>query len=135
MAGIDEIVKTLIKKPEPLSVAASRDGLPEAPGFYAWWSVAGSIPGVPRAPHPLEESLDLFYIGIAPSRSTSRATIRSRVLNNHIRGNTGSSTFRLTLASLLLKSENFQRTRSTDRVILSPRDNHRLVIGSDGTCD
>jgi hypothetical protein len=125
MRDVEAVVRQLIQVPVALATAAQR--LPSEAGFYAWWTKKDSIPGVPECPHPTEKDLHLFYVGIAPSRPTSSATIRSRVINNHIRGNTGSSTFRLTLASLLLESENYERVRATDRVLLTAQDNRRLT--------
>jgi hypothetical protein len=107
-----------------LDVAKGREGLPPVGGLYAWWSVQGSIPGVPRCSHP-SENLDLFYVGIAPKDSSSQATLRSRVVDNHINGNTGSSTFRKTLASLLFEAMGW-RPRFTDRPLLSVADNATL---------
>jgi hypothetical protein len=43
----------------------------------------------------------LLYVGIAPVRVTSCASVRSRICGQHLGGNVGSSTFRLSLASLL----------------------------------
>ena len=106
--------------------APSEGGLPEGPGFYAWWTKRGSIPGVPKAPHPSKRGLDLFYIGIAPVRESSSSSLRTRVIKNHMSGNTASSTFRLTLASLLLDSLNLHPLRTMKKVILSPQENTRL---------
>lgn len=122
--AIDEVLKVLTGTPVSLDVAKGREGLPSVGGLYAWWTVQGSIPGVPRCPHPSED-LDLFYIGIAPKDSISQATLRSRVVDNHINGNTGSSTFRKTLASLLFETMHW-RPRFTDRPLLSATDNATL---------
>jgi hypothetical protein len=127
VSDLDRIVRELVGGPLPLDLAPLVGGLPAASGFYAWWTREGSIPDVPACPHPTKAGLHLFYIGIAPSRATSSATIRSRVVGNHIRGNTGASTFRLTLASLLLESEGYERVRTSDRVILTAKDNRRLT--------
>jgi hypothetical protein len=74
------------------------------PGLYAWWAddVARSA---------MSEALDaplaaLVYAGQAGATSVrsgrpSPATLRSRIKSNHIGGNTRSSTFRHTLASVL----------------------------------
>jgi hypothetical protein len=83
-------------------VLQRRDLLPPKTGFYAWWSVHAAISGAPHLPHPLDDALGLLYVGISPSRATSRRTIRSRVLANHLGGNISSSTFRFVLAALLL---------------------------------
>lgn len=121
---IDEVVRALTGTPVLLDVAKGPDGLPSVGGLYAWWTVPDSIPRVPRCPHPSED-LDLFYVGIAPKDSKSQATLRSRVVDNHINGNTGSSTFRKTLASLLFETMGWQ-PRFTDRPLLSADDNATL---------
>jgi hypothetical protein len=121
---IEEVLKALTGRPVMLDVAKGREGLPSARGLYAWWTVQGSIPGVPRCPHASED-LDLFYVGIAPKDSFSQATLRSRVVDNHIKGNTGSSTFKKTLASLLFEAMGW-RPRFTDRPLLSVADNATL---------
>lgn len=84
--------------PRDREVAAS-------PGMYAWWGdnearvllgeeIGAELPG-------------LLYAGQAgatkwPSGKRSSATLASRVGGQHIRGNARSSTFRLTISSLLL---------------------------------
>ena len=122
----DDIVELLTGEPKSLVEAQARDGLPAQAGVYAWWTRKGSIPSVPRCPHPTEGELDLFYIGISPSRSTSTATIRSRVKGNHIGGNTGGSTFRLTLASLLFEQKGW-KPFMRGRPLLSAADNKALT--------
>ncbi len=101
-------------------------GLPDSPGFYAWWHVPGSLPAVPSHPHPDGIKLDLLYVGIAPNSATSKQTIRSRVVGNHLGGNTGSSTFRYSLAALLMDAEKFQPTRRGAKYLLNNNDNRRL---------
>jgi hypothetical protein len=76
-------------------------GIPSLPGLYAWWQTKGSIPEVPHVPHSEDEELGLLYVGISPSSSSSAQTLQGRVYGNHLSGNVGSSTFRLTLAALL----------------------------------
>jgi hypothetical protein len=102
------------------------EGLPNASGFYAWWIKPGSVPGVPPRPHPTAPKRHLLYVGIAPGRATSRQTIRSRVLNNHLRGNTGSSTFRLSLAALLMEPLRLQPLRKEKKIVLQRDDNSAL---------
>lgn len=74
------------------------------PGMYAWWAdeeacqLLGAALGADLPP--------LIYIGQAgatrwPSGVRSRATLASRIRSQHIRGNTRSSTFRLTISALL----------------------------------
>ena len=76
------------------------------PGMYAWWgddearTVLGGEIGVGLPP--------MLYVGQAgatrwPSGTRSSATLKSRVGGQHIRGNARSSTFRLTISSLLLR--------------------------------
>jgi hypothetical protein len=77
----------------------------DKPGMYAWWSDD-------EARTVLGEEIDaelppLLYVGQAgatkwPSGKRSSATLKSRVGGQHIRGNARSSTFRLTISSLLL---------------------------------
>lgn len=76
------------------------------PGMYAWW-------GDDEALRVLGAELGadlpaLLYVGQAgatkwPSGKRSSATLASRIGGQHIRGNARSSTFRLTISSLLLR--------------------------------
>ena len=59
------------------------------------------------------------------SSASSKATLRSRVVGNHIRGRTGQSTLRRALASLLHEQEGW-RSSFTDRPLLVPDDEQRL---------
>ena len=114
--------------PVPLRNALRRSdegGVPAEPGCYAWWVEPGALPGVPPAPHPVEP-WSLLYVGIAPGNERSAATLRSRVLNNHVRGNVGSSTFRFVLASMLFEVKGWRPTHSRSRPSLHPADNLAL---------
>lgn len=122
----EEIVRLLVSTPVALTVALGRDGLPQEAGLYAWWTRRGSISEVPGRPHPSDPELDLFYVGISPSRAASSGTLRSRVGSNHIRGNTGGSTFRLTLASLVFEAKGWEPMMA-DRPILTADDNRSLT--------
>ncbi|WP_396912038.1 GIY-YIG nuclease family protein [Mycolicibacterium sp.] len=75
--------------------------------MYSWWAdddaraVLGNEVGVP-VPH-------LIYVGQAGatkhrSGASSSATLASRIGRQHIRGNARSSTFRLTISSLLIQT-------------------------------
>ncbi len=86
-------------------VEQARDAVPAEPGLYAWWSLPEALPEI-RGP-------------------SSRATLRSRVVGNHIRGTTGQSTLRRSLASLLFDREGW-RSHFTDRPLLHPGDELRL---------
>jgi len=122
------VVEELVRAP-PRSIGAilaTPADPPASPGFYAWWARRGALPDVPWRAHPTA-SLGLLYIGIAPSRVTSRATLRSRLLRQHIGGNVGSSTFRLGLAALLWETNGWvPRLSASGRPALSDRDNQQL---------
>jgi hypothetical protein len=75
--------------------------------------------------HP-GEPFELIYVGIAPARSSSSASLRSRVLRQHLGGNIGSSTFRQSLAALLSEEEGWCTRRSATRALLTPEDNLAL---------
>lgn len=122
--SLEDVVASLTRDPVKLDEAMGHGGLPDRGGLYAWWTKPDSIPGVPASPHPTQD-LDLFYVGIAPKDSRSQATLGSRVVGNHINGNTGSSTFRKTLAALLFEIEGWQ-PRMTDRPLLTKGDNASL---------
>ena len=74
-------------------------------GMYAWWADDTARRDLGR---PLGLTLPpLIYVGQAgatrwPSGTRSGATLRSRIGQQHIRGNARSSTFRLTISALLL---------------------------------
>lgn len=125
----ERIVTELYGVPVSTEVARRKPdegGLPERPGFYAWWLKPGSLPGVPSPPHPNQEALDLLYVGIAPNSEASQQTLRSRVRGNHLGGNTGSSTFRFSLAALLLEREGYVPTTTKTKFVLTKEDNGRL---------
>jgi hypothetical protein len=83
-------------------------GVPDAPGFYAWWALADAVPGAEGAPHSAYPELRAFYVGISPARDGTRQCLRGRIVGNHIGGNTGGSTFRFALAALLMDSRNYR---------------------------
>lgn len=105
-------------------IERARDEMPAEPGLYAWWSLPGALSGITGPRHP-RGGHELMYVGIARSTPASRATLRSRVIGNHIRGTTGRSTVRRSLASLLFEQEGW-RSRFTDRPLLEPSDEQRL---------
>lgn len=107
-------------------MSMARGSLPEAAGVYAWWTDRNSIPGVPERPHPDNPDLQLFYIGRAPRDSSSSATLKSRVVKNHLSGNTGASTFRLALASLLMESLGFTPQQTKTKSVLPNSQNKAL---------
>ncbi len=125
-----EAVIAALSEPCEPTVALGRGtngGLPAAPGLYAWWVTSpDALPSVPLEPRG--DGLSLLYVGIARNRPGSRATLRSRVGGNHLRGNIGASTFRLTLASLLWEQEGWTPVWRRDRPVLSPEDNRALSV-------
>ena len=111
----------------PAPVAEFSDVIPPAaPGFYAWWIRPGVLPDVPAARYAEAAPWELLYLGIAPGKPGSAATIRSRVNGQHRRGNTGSSTFRLSIASLLFEREGWRPERRAKKVVLNKKDNTEL---------
>jgi hypothetical protein len=100
--------------------------LPAAPGFYGWWSWRGALASVPYIPHPLHDDVCLLYVGISPARETSRQTVRSRVIGNHLNGNVGSSTFRFVLAAFLIDALELHPYLRGMKVALSAPENARL---------
>lgn len=101
--------------------------LPEQAGLYAWWIVGSALPMVPPNPHPVEEGVDLGYIGIAPSGPKSESSLRSRVVKNHLDGNLAVSTLRRSLAALLLDSPlELEPLKKGSKVVLSDIHNAKL---------
>lgn len=116
---------------EPVALAMALEpedagGLPAKAGFYAWWIEEGMIADVPHHPHPTRAELGLLYVGISPTRPGSGGLIRSRVIDQHVRGNTSSSTFRFVLASLLLAELKLTPRATAMKVVLDAADNARL---------
>ncbi|WP_369140961.1 GIY-YIG nuclease family protein [Modestobacter versicolor] len=119
---MDDVTAALRAAPVPLEQA--RAEVPAAPGLYAWWGSFGALPGISGPRHPTAP-LQLLYVGIAPNGVVSTATLRSRVVGDHIRGTTGSSTLRRSLAALLSEHQGWQ-SRWTTRPVLVNRDELRL---------
>ncbi len=102
------IVRVLTNEANAITPAEFSANLPQArrPGMYAWW---GDDEACELLGSQLATSLPhLLYAGQAGaskrrSRKPSNATVASRVRSQHIRGNPRSSTFRLTISSLLLE--------------------------------
>jgi hypothetical protein len=123
------VAAALASEPAPLLRALeppAAGGLPAAPGFYGWWAKADAIAAVPDHPHPKRPELVLLYVGISPKRAASSGNIRSRVINQHVRGNTSSSTFRYVLASLLFDELELKPRATIKKVVLDRDDNARL---------
>lgn len=124
-----DVVAALVHDPVSVDAALAqpeKGGVPAVPGFYAWWATRGAIAAAPHNSHPLDAELSLLYVGISPARASSGGTIRSRVLGQHVRGNTSSSTFRFVLVSLLLDELALTPRARARKVVLDAADNERL---------
>ena len=83
--------------------------VPAVRGVYAWYF--HDIPNhVPTQGCVRKCGHTLLYIGISPSRDTSRANLRKRI-HQHFTGNAKSSTLRLTLGVLLSEASGFPLRR------------------------
>jgi hypothetical protein len=102
----------------------SPSAAPTAPGFYAWWCrrehVTDPTPAIPYEPRlPMSSDWSLLYAGISPSSIASSRNLAARLVKNHARGNIGGSTFRLSLASLLIKELCLEPRSGGDRARLT----------------
>lgn len=103
MLGVSAAVEErLAERPVAMAAArlpAARGGALDVPGFYAWWLPdAVALPIIPLGTE------GLLYIGVAPKDAESAATIRLRVLGNHLGKAIGSSTLRKALTALMWDS-------------------------------
>ena len=106
-----------LKNPSPI---------PKARGLYGWYF--DQIPQrVPIEDCVVYNGLTLLYVGIAPSRASSAATLRSRI-RQHYRGNAAGSTLRLTLGCLLGEQLRIrlQQTGTTGRLTFGKRGEEHL---------
>ena len=104
MTTATEIIKQLDTAPiYTWADLQARPALPPAsPGIYAWF-FRSVPPIVPCSGCMQRQGGTLLYVGIAPSRQSSQATLRSRILGNHFGSNAEGSTLRRTLGCLLEK--------------------------------
>lgn len=122
---VERVVANLLGEPVPIGEARSAT-LPPA-GLYSWWSRDGALLNVPTASHSEARGFGLAYVGIGPASGTSGETLRSRLIGKHLDGNTGSSTFRLTLASHLLDVLGLRPRATVKKVVLDGDDNRALT--------
>lgn len=127
MASSDVVYSLCDRLTEPATARArpSGGGVPPEPGLYAWWGTRDALPQVPPQ-YVADADAWLLYVGIAPSRPGSRQTLRGRICGNHLRGNVGSSTLRLSLAALLWQQEQWPLSRRGNRPALAPAGNQAL---------
>lgn len=126
---VDAVVHELLSAPVRCGQATqppSSGGVPAVAGLYAWWADAGAIDGIPIRPHPDIAGISLLYVGISPARLGSGQTLRGRIVGNHLHGNTGSSTFRLTLAAFLFDAQGWRPIARGPKTTLAPADNRAL---------
>lgn len=93
---------------------------PNMAGLYAWWIASASLPiGRPAIPpqHPPGAMQDwsLLYLGIAPRGECGTRTVADRFHKDHTGGNIGGSTFRQSLAALLMADLDLRPLPGGDR--------------------
>ena len=103
----------------PVDSDEASEQIPRASGLYAWWAPPGALPDVIGPAHPHVDGLALLYIGLAKN-------LRARVVGDHLRGPTGSSTLRRALVALLMPSQGYTTRWTTDRVVPVDADETRL---------
>ncbi len=89
----------------PVPVRDAEFSIPTQSGLYAWWAPPGTVPGI-NGPAHANQPVELLYVGLATN-------LHQRVVLRHVRGGTGASTLRRTLAALL-PDERFQVTVDHD---------------------
>ena len=100
---VPEVIRNLLSSPFTVPVQ-----IPRSPGFYAWWrrrdNLADTSPPIPyQERSPTSSEWSPVYVGISPSTPSSTRDVAARIATNHVGGNVGNSTFRLTLAALLME--------------------------------
>jgi hypothetical protein len=112
MTDLDLVVAALVARLADRTNAEPSRNFPSdpvaagVPGLYSWWADDAGLDllsaafGVRLPP--------LIYAGQAGATSTRSgtertATLRSRIVSNHLNGNVGSSTFRKTLTAVLFE--------------------------------
>jgi len=118
MTTAESVVRVLTGAPVPVGDAEPR--VPTGPGLYAWWGAPGVLPRIAGPSHPSAPGQELLYVGIG-------AGLRARMVDRHVRGGTGASTLRRSLAALLMDEEGLRTRWTTTRVVLVPEDERRLT--------
>src|SRR4029077_15073531 len=102
---------------------ATEGGARDAPGFYACWLTDQSaLPMVPLG------AGGLLYVDIAPKDASSSASIRSRMLGNHLGNAIGSSTLRRGLTAVLWEPTRWPHFMKGKKVALSPEHCTALTV-------
>lgn len=117
----NDIVATLLSGEvrSPLAAVPPREH-----GFYAWWcqpdQLARAKPEIPKEHRPpVQATWSLLYVGISPIGPDTPRNIAIRFAKDHTGGNIGSSTFRLSIASLFAESLALQPRSGSDRARLT----------------
>jgi GIY-YIG catalytic domain len=88
------------------------------PGFYAWWIAPAHLrdadPPIPRVPFG-DDSWSLLYVGIAPNGPRSSRSVDTRVAKDHQGGSIGNSTFRQSMAAILMEHLHLRPLAGYDR--------------------
>lgn len=79
---------------------------PKSNGIYAWYFKNDIFEFPNQEKISVYKNYSILYIGIAPSRITSKSNLRKRIFN-HLKGNAYSSTLRLSLGVLLADRSKF----------------------------
>lgn len=82
--GVDKQAAIAALTGQTFSLEVAKAELPMTGGLYAWWVEGPALPGVPTSKHLPESDVALLYVGIAPNGPGSKATLRSRVVGNHM---------------------------------------------------
>lgn len=105
--GVEELARGLECARVSAGVPELAALVPRRPGLYAWWAdEKGRTVLAAALGAPLPELIYAGQAGAASSRSgaPSAATLRSRILGNHLGGQISASTFRRTLGASLVEA-------------------------------
>lgn len=129
----------------PAVAAALRGGVvrprdasaPGLCGMYAWWAAASHLkdaqPPIPLVRAGVEDGAwSLLYVGIGPKRAESKRSLADRLRKDHRGKSIGSSTFRQSIAALLLEHLGLEPKSGYDRSRLM--DESPLTDWIDGFC-
>lgn len=97
-------------------------------GIYGWW-FDEALPEVPRDGCFKLDGKNLLYVGISPSSlkyANSGRTLSGRI-KNHLSGNIGNSTLRLSLSALLQKEFQFQFWRAGKKARMTCENEGKLT--------
>ena len=128
-AEVAAALQALDGDPHPVAAAewpAELENI-DLPGLYSWWVDAAGAVDLSRGLGLLVEPTRI-YAGLTgatkwPSGATGKNTLRKRVGGNHIRGRVRGSTFRFTLAAILLDALSLDVTEGAHTGVGGGADN------------